>query len=84
MDIAGHLPVILFELDADDNNAILKTFIHANGEVLMQHDGDYTASRYFYLHDRLGSVRQVIDSSASVVNCYTYDPCGLLGGSKVD
>ncbi|MCK5602829.1 RHS repeat-associated core domain-containing protein, partial [Candidatus Pacearchaeota archaeon] len=33
-------------------------------------------SRYFYLHDRLGSVRQLIDTSATVKNTYTYEPYG--------
>jgi RHS repeat-associated protein len=32
--------------------------------------------RYFYLHDRMGSTRQVINASATVVNSYTYDPWG--------
>jgi len=61
LHIVGKLPTILLVLDADDNNAILKTFIHTNGEVFMQHAGDYTADKYFYLHDRLGSARQLFD-----------------------
>ena len=67
---------------ADNNNAILKTYIHANSQVIAQHDGNHTAARYFYLHDRLGSVRQVIDSTGAVVNCYTYDPWGLPVGNE--
>jgi len=35
-------------------------------------------SKYFYLHDRLGSVRQVIDSDGDVVNYYTFGPFGEL------
>jgi len=31
---------------------------------------------FFYLHDRLGSVRQVLDSSGIVKNTYTYTPFG--------
>jgi len=31
---------------------------------------------YFYLHDRLGSVRQIIDTSGNVKNRYTYRPFG--------
>lgn len=50
---------ILLVLDADDNNAILKTYIHANNQIIMQHNGNHTGSKYFYLHDRLGSVRQM-------------------------
>jgi RHS repeat-associated protein len=52
------------------------TYIYANAEVLAQHDGDVNAARYFYLHDRLGSVRQVIDTNGLVNNRYTYDPWG--------
>ncbi len=82
VDMVGELPVILLVLDADDDNAILKSYIHANNQIIMQHNGDYTGSKYFYLHDRLGSVRQVIDSDGSVVNCYTYNPWGVTVGSE--
>ncbi len=74
VDVVGKLPVILMELNS--SNAIQKTYIHANGQILAQHDGDTTASRYFYLHDRLGSVRQIIDIAGDVNNRYTYDPFG--------
>ncbi len=46
------------------------------GQVLAQHDGDYDDDIYLYLHDRLGSVRQVIDPSGDVKNRYTYQPLG--------
>jgi RHS repeat-associated protein len=42
----------------------------------MQHNGDYTTQRYYYLNDRLGSVRLLIDETGAVKNCYTYDPWG--------
>jgi len=67
------LPTILLELDESDN--IMKTYIYANGQVLCQHDGD---AQYFYLHDRLGSVRHVIDTYGDVNNCYTYQPFGEI------
>jgi RHS repeat-associated protein len=37
-------------------------------------------NRYFYLHDRLGSVRQVISymTNGLVLNSYTYDPFGEM------
>jgi RHS repeat-associated protein len=59
---------------------LAKTYIYANGEILAQHDGDYTADRYFYLHDRLGSVRQVISymTNGLVLNSYTYGPFGEM------
>jgi len=83
VDTAGKLPAILMILDADSSNAILKTFVHANGQIIMQHAGGHTASKYFYLHDRLGSVRQVFDpTDTTVKNCYTYDSWGLPVGDE--
>jgi RHS repeat-associated protein len=76
IDVSGALPTILLELDPNNGMAIRKMYIYANAEVLAQHDGDVNAARYFYLHDRLGSVREVIDQNSSVVRFYTYDPFG--------
>ncbi len=70
------MPTILLELDESDN--IMKTYIYANGQILCQHDGNDSDPRYFYLHDRLGSVRQVIDNDGDVNNCYTYNPFGEM------
>jgi RHS repeat-associated protein len=50
----------------------------------MQHNGNHTAEKYFYLHDRLGSVRQIINADGGVVRYYTYRPFGEVvetGGS---
>jgi RHS repeat-associated protein len=44
----------------------------------MQHNGNHTAEKYFYLHDRLGSVRQIIDPNGKVVNRYMYQPFGVI------
>jgi len=74
VDILGDLPVILLELDCDNN--IDKTYIYANSQILCQHDGSHTADRYFYLHDRLGSVRKIIDTTGAVAVMYTYEPFG--------
>jgi RHS repeat-associated protein len=75
LDLTGSGPKVLLVLDVGNNNAILKRYVHTDSEVLMQQDGS-TALRYYYLHDRLGSVRLVIDDTGSVVNSYTYDPWG--------
>jgi RHS repeat-associated protein len=74
VDIVGDLPVILLELDV--NNVIQKTYIYANSQIIAQHNGKYDQPRYFYLHDRLGSVRQLIDTSGVVVKYYTFEPFG--------
>ena len=81
VDIIGDLPVILLEFDPNNGMNIEKTYIYANGQILAQHDGDYTDSRYFYLHDRLGSVRQIMDTSGDVVMLYTYNPFGEVAES---
>ena len=60
----------------DEDNTILKTYIYANCQELCQHDGDYSTPRYFYIHDRLGSTRQIINTTGSVVRYYTYEPFG--------
>ena len=51
---------------------------YGNSQIIAQHDGDTSASRYFYLHDRLDSVRQIINTSGSVKYRYTYKPFGEL------
>jgi RHS repeat-associated protein len=85
VDVSGRLPKILLILDASTSD-ILKTFIHADNQVIAQHDGrgfpvgeDPADPRYFYMHDRLGSVRQVFDPvDLSVKNNYVYDAWGLI------
>ena len=52
------------------------SYVRSHGQFLCQHTGDHEADRYFYLHDRLGSVRQIIDTSGNVVKYYTYEPFG--------
>jgi hypothetical protein len=67
------------ELDADDDMLIKKTYVYGGtGQIFAQHTGGGTSSRYFYLHDRLGSVRLIIDTSGNVKNRYTYQPFGKL------
>ena len=79
VDPTGDLSLILLEIDPDENDpndAIRKTYIYANSQTIAQHDGYYGADIYFYLHDRLGSTRQLIDTSANVKNKYVYQPFG--------
>jgi RHS repeat-associated protein len=58
---------------------LTKIYVQANGEVLAQHDYIGT-NRCFYLHDRLGSIRQVISymTNVQVLNSYTYGPFGEM------
>jgi len=65
VDIVGELPVILMEIEPASGN-IMKIYIYGNSEVLAQHNGPHTATKCFYLHDRLGSVRQIINTSGLV------------------
>ena len=84
VDIVGDLPVILMEINPDNPvNPVKKTYIYANGQIIAQHDGDHTTDRYFYQHDRLGSVRQVINRYGNVKNHYTYDPFGEVFATEV-
>jgi RHS repeat-associated protein len=39
---------------------------------------------YFYIHDRLGSVRLVVNSVGDVNNTYTYNPFGEMFASECD
>jgi len=75
VDITGKLPVILLEIDPTDSS-LKKSYIYADRQILAQHDGGSSAARYFYLHDRLGSVRLVLADDGAVKNTYTYEPFG--------
>jgi RHS repeat-associated protein len=82
VDITGKLPVILMDLNLTDSS-LKKKYIYADRQILAQHDIDDDAQpaqddKYFYLHDRLGSVRLVINDSGNVVKYYTYEPFGEL------
>ena len=81
LDLASFVPKVLLVLDADNNNAILTRYVHTDREVLMQQDVSID-ERYYYLHDRLGSVRLIIDDAGTVVNSYTYNPFGMAFASE--
>ena len=56
-----------------------KSYIYTDkSRILAQRNGGQAAAEYFYLTDRLGSVRQLIDDTGSVVRNYTYSPFGQL------
>jgi len=61
--------------------SLKKKYIYADRQILAQHDideGEEEDFKYFYLHDRLGSVRLVIDDQSAVKNTYTYEPFGEM------
>ncbi len=86
VDISGQLPTILCITDASDPNLLISSYTYAGAQVLAQRQypvptdpNVYDAQ--FYVHDRLGSVRLVvdyndIDACVSVANSYTYTPFG--------
>jgi len=79
VDTEGDLPVVLLEIDpdvSDPNGCIVKTYLYTGTDTIAQHDGFYADDKYFYLSDRIGSVRQVIDVNASVEHLYSYGPFG--------
>jgi RHS repeat-associated protein len=80
VDVVGDLPVILLELESLGSNQfeIKKAYIYGNSEILAEYEPQSAQSsqRYYYLHDRLGSVRQVINSSGVVVKMFTFNPFG--------
>ena len=76
LDTIGDLPVILLELDPDDGDAVKKTHIYAGPQILCSYTNNTPTSKYFYLSDRLGSVRLIVNTDAEVLNSYTYLPFG--------
>jgi len=67
------LPTILCEINPA-NSSITKKYYYANAQILEQIDINAGAASY-YVHDRLGSIRLVIDVTG-VKNSYTYNPFG--------
>jgi RHS repeat-associated protein len=65
-------------MNPTDNYSIKKTYIYGNSQILAQHTGPYTSPIYYYLHNRLGSIRQIINSDGVVICRYTYEPFGQL------
>jgi len=78
VDISGGLPTILMEID-DSNGSITNKYYYANAQILRQ---DNSAGTYYYIHDRLGSVRLVVNEDGDVNNSYTYNPFGEMLASE--
>lgn len=83
VDISGNLPTIIAEYG--DPNSLANQYIYADAQILCQYvghdDPNVTDQTYYYVHDRLGSVRLVvdcnmIDETVTARNDYTYSPFG--------
>ena len=85
VDVSGKLATIICEAEPGEENALLKTsYIYAAGEPICRYDVNgvdenndvnYEAI-YFYITDRLGNVRVVIDADGVAQNSYSYTPFG--------
>ena len=75
------MPIILCVIDADDGS-LERSYIYAGAQPIAFYEGSNDDPNYFYLHDRLGSVRQVLDTSGNVANTYTYTPFGTDPNSQ--
>jgi len=62
----------------DESKNVMKSYIYENSRIITQRTGGQSATEYFYVKDRLGSVRQIIDSAADIEWYYTYGPFGKL------
>jgi len=78
VDTASSLPTILIELDPDNSNQVVKSYLYDNNsQILIQYDGSMAGGdKYFYLADRLGTIRQIIDVNGDVKHLYTHGPFG--------
>ena len=75
LDYSGGLPKVLVELEPDGGGwSVVARNYHYGDRLISSVDG--SGSSRFYVHDRNGNVRNVINSSGSVLNSYSYTPYG--------
>ncbi|TKJ29856.1 MAG: hypothetical protein CEE40_07200 [Chloroflexi bacterium B3_Chlor] len=73
VDLAATLPMVI-----SDTDAVYLYGLDIIAEQLAQSD------RYYYVHDGLGSVRQLVDNTGQIAETYAYDPFGVpLAGEEV-
>lgn len=85
--VIDSLPVVLLELEG---STVKRSYAYANDELLCMYDGtfiekddpepDVVPNRYDFVHDRLGSVRLILNEAGQAVASYVYDPFGNLIG----
>ena len=84
VDISGSLPVILCVLDGNDPNILKSSYFYADAQILTAREHAVDPNfydEYWYVHDRLGSIRQVMLYDAQVpslthTHTYAYTPFG--------
>lgn len=89
MDPVGEFPTLLMVLHKGALNDVQESYVPADGQTLVRYGAGanpgsgrmWTAQKYYYLHDRLGSVRGVVDDTGELVIPVIYDPYGnaLIG-----
>ena len=65
LDVAGGLPEVIYTSEGE-------VFLHLPGVIVTEKDGEI---RYL-LSDGLGSIRQAVDETATLVSYYEFDPYG--------
>ena len=77
LDYASSVPKVLMELEKDANGdwQIVRKNYYYGDMLVMSTDGS-DGDRWYYFHDKLGSVRAVVDGSGAVLNNYSYTPWG--------
>ncbi len=73
VDIVGKLPVILCEINTSTGSLTRSYYYTNDSRIVRTGYQDKTFITY-----RLGSVRLVVDSSASIKHSYTYTPFGQM------
>jgi RHS repeat-associated protein len=64
LDLAATLPVVISDTDA--------VYLYGLDIIAQQQ-----TERLYYMHDGLGSVRQLVDSTGDIETAYAYDPFGV-------
>ncbi len=74
-DAAGESTGADIWADLDGNSSLTTRYLHgdATDQLFARMDGN---APYFYLTDRLGSIRDVIDNTGTVKDSLTYDGYG--------
>ncbi len=76
VDINSELPVVLCVTDM--SGSLEKSYYHIGAQIIAQQDAAPGSELYYYIHDRLGSVRAIIDTVMQTAAEYSYDSFGKM------